>query len=132
MTSSDNVVRGGLTHKHISLDEFARLLDTRCAPPGVRSAPPCGEGCVTRYDLDIHEFEVHRIAGSSGAPQLLTSGARRPRILACVDGGLELRDGDHPAVALAAGEAALIPACVGSFEMAGRAEGILVAPGPAA
>jgi mannose-6-phosphate isomerase len=39
MTPSDNVVRGGLTVKHVALDELDRLLDRRSVPPRVRFAP---------------------------------------------------------------------------------------------
>ena len=64
------------------------------------------------------------------AKRPLTAGAGQPRILLCVRGELELLDAARATtVRLSAGTAALIPACVNSFEMTGTAEGFLVEPG---
>lgn len=136
MTSSDNVVRGGLTRKHIATDEIAVLLDTRAAAPRICPAPtqPAGGpvGALAPYPLQQDAFQICRVtARPSDATQSLTAGAGQPRILLCVRGELEVRDvARSAAVHLSAGTAALIPACVDSFELAGDAEGFFVAPDP--
>jgi mannose-6-phosphate isomerase len=132
MTSSDNVVRGGLTRKHVDASEFARLLDTRAATPGVCPAPSRNDrAAITAYDLQIEEVRLSQVVVPAlGGEESFTTGAGEPRILLCVRGRLELRDGAYGSgVSIMAGEAALIPARVDGFELAGDGAGVLVEPG---
>jgi len=60
MTNSDNVVRCGLTNKHIDIDEFKKI--TTPAPFVPKIITPCGEQ-QTCYPLDGENFSLYCIQG---------------------------------------------------------------------
>lgn len=62
MASSDNVIRGGLTAKHIDLDELAEVVDRRSGPIAVQSAV----GGVHTFDVPVPDFAVTRIDTTAG------------------------------------------------------------------
>ena len=65
MAASDNVLRGGLTPKHIDVPELLSVLDT--APGVVPVLRPATEEAVTSYPVDVPDFALRRIT-LSGAP----------------------------------------------------------------
>lgn len=90
MGASDNVVRGGLTPKHVDTAELARILD----PLPYR--PPVLHPSAERwYDTPTSAFAVQQLAG----PATWTAGG--PEVIVCIDPGA----GDLPA-----GSAAFVPA----------------------
>ncbi len=135
LTNSDNVVRCGLTRKYVAPDEFAKLVGPRAATPQICPAPSQSsteqDHRLLPYPLQHTGFQISGVtARPDDAKRPLTAGAGQPRILLCVRGELELLDAARATtVRLSAGTAALIPACVNSFEMTGAAEGFLVEPG---
>lgn len=99
MESSDNVVRGGLTHKHVDVDELLSVVDPSPAPWPVLHAVEIERGCWT-YPTPGAPFELRRfdVIGT------LEHRARDHELLVCVTGDAEpLRQGQ--AVYLAPGEA---------------------------
>jgi mannose-6-phosphate isomerase len=56
MASSDNVVRGGLTAKHIDIDELLRIVDCTPIDPVIQPAEPG----VTRYRAPTPWFALER------------------------------------------------------------------------
>lgn len=92
MANSDNVLRGGLTSKHVDVPELLRVLDfTPRTPPvlrGTREDGPDDRGWV-RYDTDATEFLLRRLdsrhedEGTDAAVAVPDSG---PRILLCTRG----------------------------------------------
>ncbi|MEO7349977.1 MAG: mannose-6-phosphate isomerase, class I, partial [Terrimesophilobacter sp.] len=100
MSASDNVLRGGLTHKHVDLAELLRVLDfTPGLPPRLR-----GESTtfgVTRYRPDVEDFTLAHV--TSDAELLLTG----PSIALCVSGTMGL-SGEHSSMSLSRGEAVFI------------------------
>lgn len=100
MANSDNVLRGGLTPKHVDVPELLRVLDfeplsgpvrTATAPDGSTDAP------VLVYDTPAPEFSLSRIELSADTPvaELQHAG---PRILLCTAGTVTLRCGDDDLV----------------------------------
>jgi mannose-6-phosphate isomerase len=88
MANSDNVLRGGLTPKHVDVAELLRVLDFAApAPPVLRGA---GEGPWTRYDTPAEEFLLRRLDADSGAVAVPGGG---PRILLCTAGAVGVRSG---------------------------------------
>jgi mannose-6-phosphate isomerase len=90
MANSDNVMRGGLTPKHVDVDELLAVLDFR---PGVPAPVPVvadGPG-VWRYDTPAPEFALWRIepAGAEASVPAPQTG----RIALVVDGEVELSAG---------------------------------------
>ena len=90
MANSDNVLRGGLTPKHVDVDALLDVVDFRSR--GVDPLRPAGDGPERTYDTPAPEFRLSRIDG----PAMLT--ATGPEILLCTEGtvraaDLELRRG---------------------------------------
>jgi mannose-6-phosphate isomerase len=57
MAASDNVLRGGLTPKHIDAEELVRVLDPEPGLPPVVIGRPVGEG-VHQYDVPVADFAL--------------------------------------------------------------------------
>lgn len=103
MANSDNVLRCGLTPKHIDVPELLRVVRFEPTDPAVLrpEASPSGEEV---YDTPIDEFRLSRLVRPEGAaPNDLTSPA--PQILLAVAGRPKAGE-----VTLAAGESVFVPA----------------------
>lgn len=94
MANSDNVLRGGLTPKHVDVPELLRVLDFAAAPPSVCSGHP-DDGWI-RYDTPAKEFRLRRFVGDAASAWVAVPDGG-PRILACTSGSALLR---HDAVEL--------------------------------
>lgn len=57
MAASDNVLRGGLTAKHIDVDELLAVVDTTPAEVPVQAHT----GAVTAYDVPVDDFALRRV-----------------------------------------------------------------------
>jgi mannose-6-phosphate isomerase len=86
--SSDNVLRGGLTPKHVDVPELLRVLDFRSGPPVVLRGVP--DGPWTRYDTPAEEFRLYRLdrVDTSDPPHPVDVPDGGPRILLCTDGAV--------------------------------------------
>lgn len=122
MANSDNVLRGGLTPKHVDVPELLRVLDFEplTGPARTASATEPG-GPVLVYDTPAPEFSLARIDLSDDHPQVELGTPSGPRIMLCTSGSvvvtgggtsLELRRGEavwiaasDPAVTVVAGVA---------------------------
>ncbi|MFD7719683.1 mannose-6-phosphate isomerase, class I [Streptomyces sp. NPDC059814] len=103
MANSDNVLRCGLTPKHIDVPELLRVVRFEATDPGVLrpEASPSGEEL---YETPVDEFRLSRFDLSPGAdPVDLT--AATPQILLCTAGAP--RAGD---LGLVPGESVFVPA----------------------
>ena len=98
MASSDNVLRGGLTSKHVDLAALIEVLDfTDGKVPVLR--PVLGRGGL-RYPVPVDDFELTRVQVDVDPGVLTTPG---PQVLLCTegtgvlagpDGELTLRQGE--------------------------------------
>ncbi|GAA3754926.1 mannose-6-phosphate isomerase, class I [Streptomyces tremellae] len=108
MANSDNVLRCGLTPKHIDVPELLRIVRFEAKDPGVLRPAPDAEGAEV-YATPIDEFRLSRyVLPEGGASRDLTAPSA-PQILLCTAGtpragDLDLKPGD--AVFTAAGERA--------------------------
>lgn len=103
MANSDNVLRCGLTPKHIDVPELLRIVRFEATDPGILrpEASPLGEEL---YETPVDEFRLSRFDLSAGvAPVDLT--APTPQILLCAAG--TPRTGE---LALGPGESVFVPA----------------------
>lgn len=57
MAASDNVLRGGLTPKHIDVDELLSIVDTTPAPVPVQTST----GAVTAFDIPVDDFALRHV-----------------------------------------------------------------------
>src|SRR5690606_35744655 len=111
MANSDNVLRGGLTPKHVDVPELLRVLDFRPVDVPILEPEPAGPGEV-RYRTPAPEFALSRIdlaAGSGAAPDGVALPPCGPQILLCTSGsaGVEC---EGRTLQLAAGQAVWLSA----------------------
>lgn len=103
MANSDNVLRCGLTPKHVDVPELLRIVRFEATDPGVLrpEASPADEEV---YETPIDEFRLSRFTLPEGAaPHDLT--AATPQILLCTAGSV--RAGELP---LTPGQSVFVPA----------------------
>lgn len=101
MANSDNVLRGGLTSKHVDVPELARVLNFE--PLADPTAECVVAGTTVTYRLPIEEFRVERHSMAHGE-QLLVD-ATGPAIILCTSGRAESGE-----LVLDPGQAAWVPA----------------------
>jgi mannose-6-phosphate isomerase len=124
LANSDNVVRAGLTSKHVDVPELLTLLDPAVTVP-VLTPAPLGDG-VTWFDTPAPEFRLY--VADLAEPVIPMPGAG-PRIALCTDGAATLRTDSGETVKLPRGESCFIPAADGALHACGRARLFLAAPG---
>jgi mannose-6-phosphate isomerase len=100
MANSDNVMRGGLTTKHVDVDELVAVLDFT---PGVPDLVPVEAEAqsVWRYRTPAPEFTLWRVEADERRVAL--PGAGSGRIVLVVEGTVEVSDGSSTLL-LARGE----------------------------
>ena len=94
MATSDNVIRGGLTAKHIDIDQLLKIVEFKSVPPQIIK-PEEGE-----YETPASEFQLVRI--SSIDSKRITPGS----ILLNIGSEIEINS-NSSVVILAKGEAAV-------------------------
>jgi len=125
LANSDNVIRAGLTGKHIDVPELLKLLDPAVTVP-VLSPAPLAEG-VGRFDTPAPEFALYVADLTEDAVTLPGTG---PRIVLCTAGTAALRTEAGESAVLPRGDSCFIPAADGPLRADGPAHLFLAAPGP--
>ncbi|MDP3237378.1 MAG: mannose-6-phosphate isomerase, class I [Myxococcales bacterium] len=108
MANSDNVLRGGLTPKHVDVPELLRVLDFTDGP--VTIIVPQGAPEAT-YPTPFPDFRLSRVDVGS-AFSLPRNG---PDLLLCVEGEVQVNG-----LALARGQSAFAPFDEGALMVSGR------------
>ncbi|MGY1835167.1 mannose-6-phosphate isomerase, class I [Blastococcus sp. SYSU DS0510] len=104
MASSDNVLRGGLTAKHVDLAALIEVLDfTDGKVPVIH--PVLAPGGL-RYPVPVQDFDLTRVHLDEQAGVLTTRG---PQLLLCTEGAAVLASVDGE-LTLEKGRAAFLPA----------------------
>ena len=104
MASSDNVLRGGLTAKHVDLAALIEVLDfTDGRVPVIH--PVLGPGGL-RYPVPVEDFDLTRCQLDAQPGTLTTSG---PQVVLCTEGTAVLSSADGE-VTLAKGQSVFVPA----------------------
>ena len=124
LANSDNVVRAGLTPKHIDVPELLRLVDP-AAPVPVIEPRPDGSG-VLAYDSPAPEFRLYR--AEPGAADVTLPGGGGPRIVLCTEGAGLLRAGPGT-LRLARGESCFLAAAEETVTASGPASLFVAALG---
>jgi mannose-6-phosphate isomerase len=124
LANSDNVVRSGLTGKHIDVPELLRLLDPAVAVP-VLSPRLLANGLAT-FDTSAPEFRLYLldVAASLALP------GTGPAILLCLDGTCTLRAASGQELDLARGDSCFVPFADGPLRATGPARLVQATPGP--
>ena len=126
--ASDNVLRGGLTPKHVDVPELLRIL--RCEPQTPRKLQPePGEDGLSVYPAPTRFF---RLARATVAARHVLQRTQRfgIEIVLCVQGSETLTTDSGERVRLRSGHSALVPGGAPAYSIAGPG-GIFVASVPA-
>ena len=115
MAASDNVLRGGLTAKHVNVPELLRVLRFAALRDPVVRPVPAGDQ-LTTWATSAEEFRLFR-AEISGRGTLPDDG---PRSIICTRGRVTLTAGAER-LDLLAGQAAFVPAGLPAVAAVGTA-----------
>jgi mannose-6-phosphate isomerase len=118
---SDNVIRGGLTPKHVSTVELRAILSVDAAAPALVAPVASPDGAQT-WPTPQPEFELRRQQISTLERLQLTG----PSVLLCLEGMLEIGESDS-IVTLGPGESAF---AFGDDDLAVAGSGVLVRANP--
>jgi mannose-6-phosphate isomerase len=124
LANSDNVVRAGLTGKHVDVPELLKLLDPAVTVP-VLPARPLAAG-VAEFGTPAPEFALYVADLATEAVILPATG---PRIVLCADGAATLRTESGETGKLPRGESCFVSAADGALHAAGAARLFLAAAG---
>jgi mannose-6-phosphate isomerase len=116
MANSDNVLRGGLTAKHVDLPELLSLLTFEGRAPEVLTAQPAGPG-ERVYRTPAREFELALLDVAASRPYRPNAG-RGVEILLALEGEMALTSGGET-TPLGRGASVLVPASVPSYAIEG-------------
>lgn len=121
MANSDNVLRGGLTPKHVDRDELMHVLQFESSDPGVMNAQymsPTESGFMTAAD----EFILTHLTVSPGVHHD-SPAERNVEILLLISGNaiIETMPGGDK-LRLNRGNSVLIPAAAAPYRISGQAE----------
>ncbi|MQA10105.1 MAG: mannose-6-phosphate isomerase, class I [Pseudonocardiaceae bacterium] len=87
LANSDNILRGGLTPKHVDVPELLRVLDFRCGDMPVLYGDRCDTG-MRVYRTETPEFELSRMWWDAGRTSEVPLPSGVPQILLCTEGSL--------------------------------------------
>ncbi|HEY0870948.1 MAG TPA: mannose-6-phosphate isomerase, class I [Acidothermaceae bacterium] len=121
---SDNVIRGGLTPKHVSAADLRAILDVGAVEPALVPATAATDGGDQTWPTPQPELELRRVQIVT-AKRLAPAG---PSVLLCTEGSVEVGDGDGT-VSLRPGESAFAFAGT-DLDVTGRGVLMRANPGP--
>ena len=124
MAGSDNVLRGGLTPKHVDVDELLGLLDFSNGPIVLTPAITVS-AAEQAWVTPTPEFQLSRVTVAD-SPVELPGGT--PQILLAVRGSVRLEDGDQ-LLAIGSGESVFVPASSAGVRLTGDATLFRATPG---
>jgi mannose-6-phosphate isomerase len=104
MANSDNVLRCGLTSKHVDVPELLRVVDPASAPLVLEGTPAPGSQDVP-YPVPVPEFRLSRLAVST---EPLVLDAQHAEIVLAVSSTITVVDGEGT-TRVQPGQAAFVP-----------------------
>lgn len=123
MANSDNVLRGGLTPKHVDVEELLSTLTFKAGGVSVLKGEERGKTCETVYPTPAAEFElkVIHLTGGCDAGEYISDTDRAVQILFCGSGrGTISLTGRDEGLPLVPGESYLVPAGVSQYTVSGN------------
>lgn len=103
MANSDNVLRGGLTPKHVDVPELLRVLDFTSGNMPVLTGKSSGPRAIV-YPTPAPDFQLSRLDWPVGATEAVLVGESGPQILLCTSGKLDIKDENGRIVRVSRGE----------------------------
>jgi len=120
MANSDNVLRGGLTPKHIDLPELLNIVNFESGP--VQKVTSTNHNlCHTFYETPAEEFQLSMISVDEG--KAFTSPSDRSvEILICLEGKAVVEDiGCDATLSVTQGQSIVIPSQISRYRITGNA-----------
>ncbi|MCE7006068.1 mannose-6-phosphate isomerase, class I [Kibdelosporangium philippinense] len=110
LANSDNILRGGLTPKHVDVPELLRVLDFSCGKmPVLRGSHVAPR--MWNYPTPAPEFELSRLEWAPDERDPVDLVCAGPQILICTVGAVRLLEADGNKVELGRGQSVWLPAC---------------------
>jgi mannose-6-phosphate isomerase len=125
LANSDNVVRAGLTGKHLDVPELLTLLDPSVEVPVL--APRTLADGIAWFDTPAPEFRLYLVDLVGNTVPLPGEG---PRILLCTEGSAVLRSESGQRAEVGRGGSCFVSAADGVVSCKGRAHLFLATSGP--
>lgn len=116
MANSDNVLRAGLTSKHIDVQELLATVDYIAAPP-IRVAPEHISDVTRTFYAPVEDFELS-VTDLRAWNQAHPLPGRGPRILLSLSGAIEVATNEQR-ITLNLGEAVFVRADEGNLQVKG-------------
>ena len=116
MAASDNVLRAGLTPKHVDVEELVRIMDDAAVPP-IRIAPEHMSEAVSTFYVPVDDFELS-IVHLRDATSTEKLRSRGPRTVVCLEGAVEIFAGGRREP-LNSGQAVFVPHSDGELAVRG-------------
>jgi len=121
MANSDNVLRGGLTPKHVDVDELLKTLTFEAGPLDILK-PESIYHSVSKYITPAEEFCLSIIQLSSGLVYKADQD-RSVEIMLCVKGEAVVKEpGSGKEILIGQGDSILVPASVSRYTIEGSAD----------
>ncbi len=118
MLASDNVLRGGLTPKHIDVEELAKVLVFESTEPVLVKTKTLAVG-FEKFDLPTPEFDFYR--GVVGSSNLLADlNLPGDSIVLCTQGSVAVSNSQGEREVINSGEAVFMAGDARSFSLAGN------------
>ncbi len=124
MAASDNVLRGGLTPKHIDVPELLAVVDTK--PGDVPVLRPEADAEIAEYPVDVPDFALRRVS-LSGAP--VTLPVTGPTMVLATAGRVAVGGTSADEREVPVGTAVFVTADEGEMTISGRGEAFVATPG---
>ena len=119
MASSDNVLRGGLTPKHIDIPELLGIVNFTSTPV-LKQRPPADDNFERIYETPAAEFQLSEIA-LNGDERFISRKERSVEILICMAGeGLIEESKSGQTLPLSKGASVIVPSAVSRYALSGN------------
>ena len=116
MANSDNVLRGGLTPKHVDVPELVKVLSfNTISDPRVKQISLSDTAQVFNYPVPVEEYTLTRCDLKAGDE--VPTDSNGPGIILCTSGTVTLTAADGSSLELMASDAAWIPASDGEIKL---------------
>jgi mannose-6-phosphate isomerase len=126
MAASDNVLRGGLTPKHIDVAELLHVLETTPGPAPVLRPEAVGDG-VWLYRTPVADFALVRADVQGGATAAIP--LHGTAIAVATEGTVTLAGRSGDSVDLTSGAAVVVTSDEGAVSISGEGSVFLAQPG---
>ncbi|MDA3649932.1 mannose-6-phosphate isomerase, class I [Saccharopolyspora indica] len=94
LANSDNILRCGLTPKHVDVPELLRVLDFACGDMRVLKGESL-DANLTAYRTPADEFELSRLDWTPAESAVVHLDSPGPQILLCTKGSIRLTSSSH-------------------------------------